>query len=218
MKKHTLFIILIIGIAIAIGVWRDNNNLASTQSNANVFTTLPLSVGTALPQPHKLPAFNLIDTDGKPFSNEALKDRWSFLFFGYSQCPGVCPATLGVMDQISAKLGNHHNVQFIFVSIDPENDTPQALKKFLQQDKFQKTPFVGLTGDKDNVAMLAKKVGIHVADEQKLPISKEHIEHGGAILLVNPEGKLMAIFTTTDKPNAIVRDFKEIVHYYVNAV
>ncbi len=217
MKKHTLFIILIIGIAIAIGIWRDNQHMSS-ETTANVFTTLPLSVGTVLPQRHKLPPFALTDMNGKAFTNTRLKDKWSFLFFGYSQCPGVCPATLGAMNQISERLGPHHNVQFIFVSIDPEHDTPAALKKFLQQDKFQKTSFIGLTGNKENVATLARKVGIHIAEEQKLPITQEHIEHGGAILLVNPEGQLMAIFTSSDKPNAIVRDFKEIVHYYVNAV
>ncbi len=217
MKKHTLFIILIIGIAIAIGVWRDNQHMAADDT-ANVYTSLPLAVGTALPQPHQLPAFKLIDTNGKNFSNDKLRDKWTFLFFGYSQCPGVCPATLGTMNQISERLGAHHNVQFIFVSIDPEHDTPSILKKFLQQEKFQSTSFIGLTGDKKDISALAQKVGIHVSEEQKLPISKEHIEHGGAILLVNPEAKLMAIFTTTDKPNAIVRDFKEIVHYYVNAV
>ncbi len=218
MKKHTLFIILTIGIAISIGIWRDNQNITTTQTASNVFTTLPLTVGTALPQPHQLPKFTLTDTDGKPFSNAGLKNRWSFLFFGYSHCPDVCPATLGAMNQISERLGQHPNVQFIFVSIDPEHDTPEALKKYLQQEKLHAASIKGLTGDKQAISTLARKVGVHVQEEQHLPIDKEHIEHGGAILLVNPEGKLMAIFTTTDKPNAIVRDFKEIMHHYAKSV
>ncbi len=218
MKKHTLFIILIIGIAIAIGVWRDNQNIASTQTASNAFTTLPLTVGTALPQPHQLPKFKLTDTDGKPFTNSRLKNRWSFLFFGYSHCPDVCPATLGAMNQISEKLGANPNVQFIFVSIDPTHDTPETLKKYLQQDKLSNASIKGLTGNKNDVTELARKVGVHVQEEQKLPIDKERIEHGGAILLVNPQGQLMAIFTTTDKPNAIARDFKEIMHHYANMV
>ena len=92
------------------------------------------------------------------------------------------------------------------------------LKEYFQQDKFNTTAFIGLTGTKDKVAALAKNVGIHIAQDKNVQISQEHIEHGGALLLINPEGKLMAIFTSTDKPNAIVRDFKEIVHHYVNTV
>ncbi len=219
MKKHTLFIILIIGIALAIGIWRDNHDLSTNTSQAaNVFTTLPLSVGTAFPVPHSLEDFSLTDFNGKPFTNTSLKEHWSFVFFGYSHCPDVCPTTLGAMSQISQRLGKGANVQFIFISIDPEHDTPAHLKEYFQQDKFNTTPFIGLTGNKDKVAALAKNVGIHVAQEKNVQISQEHIEHGGAILLINPEGKLMAIFTSSEKPSAIVRDFKEIVHHYVNAV
>ncbi len=218
MKKQTLFIVLIIGIAISIGIWRDKHDVVSSNDTTTMFAAMPLSVGTALPLPHQLPKFTLTDTDGKPFSNEGLRKKWSFLFFGYSHCPEVCPATLGTLNQISQRLGTNPHVQFIFVSIDPEHDTPQILKAYLKQDQFSKASIVGLTGDKQHVSTLARKVGVYVQDEQKLPISKEHIEHGGAILLINPEGKLMAIFTTTDKPGAIVKDFKDIMHRYANAV
>lgn len=216
MKKHTLFIILIIGIALAIGIWRDNQELTSNNS-AQMFTTLPLSVGTAL-QPHKLPDFSLIDSNGNIFTNQSLREHWSFVFFGYSHCPDVCPTTLGALSQISQRLGKGANVQFLFISIDPEHDSPAELKTFLQQDKFHPASFIGLTGDKAKIKQLANVIGIHVSEGKETALTSEHIEHGGAILLINPEGKLAAIFTSTDKPNAIVKDFKDIVHQYVNTV
>jgi protein SCO1/2 len=216
MKKHTLFIILIIGIALAIGIWRDNQDITPKES-AQMFTSLPLSVGTAL-QPHRLPEFTLTDMNGNAFTNQSLKEHWSFIFFGYTHCPDVCPTTLGSLKQISQRLGNGANVQFLFISIDPEHDTPNQLKTFLQQAKFHPTSFIGLTGDKAKIKQLANVIGIHVAENQDKTVSTEHIEHGGSILLINPEGKLAAIFTSTDKPNAIVKDFKDIVHHYVNDV
>lgn len=217
MKKHTLFIILIIGIALAIGIWRDNQEYSPNET-AKMFTALPLSVGTLLPQAHKLPEFSFTDMNGKPFTNDALKNHWSFLFFGYSHCPDVCPTTLGTLSQIQQRIGSGANVQFLFITIDPEHDSPEQLKTFLQQQKFQPTNFIGLTGDKTKIKTLANIIGIHVQEGQNKDITTEHIEHGGAILLVNPEGKLTAIFTSTDKPNAIVKDFKDIVHHFVNAV
>ncbi|MBS0288850.1 MAG: SCO family protein [Proteobacteria bacterium] len=213
MKKNSLFIILIIGIALAIGVWRDSqeSNLAPTSSASSA---LPLSVGTALQRPFRLPEFSLTDINAKPFTNAALKKYWTFLFFGYSQCPQVCPATLSAMKQISESLGKGANTQFIFVTIDPDHDTPQNLKTYLQQETHMPDSFIGLTGNKETIHELAQHVGIHIAKEENLSFKSDHIEHGGALLLINPEGKLMAIFSSTEKTNAIVKDFKEIVHYY----
>jgi protein SCO1/2 len=154
----------------------------------------------------------------KPFNNASLKGHWSFLFFGYSTCPNICPTTLGAMNQISQRLGASVNVQFVFITIDPVHDTTKHLREYLQQDKYSATSFIGVTGNKDTITELAKSIGIYVAQDKDKQITVEHIEHGGAILLINPEGKLNAIFTTTDNPQAIVHDFKQIVHHYVNAV
>lgn len=215
MKKHTLFIILIIGIALAIGIWRDNQNEPAT--SAKVFTSLPLSVGTALPQTYKMPDFTFTDMHGKTFSNNSLKERWSFIFFGYSHCPNLCPTTLAAMRQISQRLGANPYLQFLFISIDPEHDNPSRLKEYLHQDQFAGMPIVGLTGNKETVKGLAQAVGIHLSLEQEKEITAEHIEHGGAILLTNPDGKLAAVFTSTDKPGAIARDFKALAHHYANS-
>ncbi|HRE32866.1 MAG TPA: SCO family protein, partial [Candidatus Berkiella sp.] len=127
MKKHTVFIIFIIGIALAIGIWRENHvsSTSGTQSLA------PLSSGTALAGGHKLPEFSLIDMDGYPFTRNAFESRWSFVFFGYSSCPDLCPTTLQAMHQIAQRLRNSPMLQFVFITIDPEQDTQARLKDFL---------------------------------------------------------------------------------------
>lgn len=211
MKKHTLFIILIIGIALAIGIWRENQS--SKGQDKQFASVAALSVGTALVLPQKLPEFELSNMEGKPFTNDAFKKHWSFVFFGYTNCPQICPTTLSAMNQISLRLRNP-DVQYIFISIDPLNDTPERLKNYLQQAKFNGSSIVGLTGQSVQVQRLAKTIGIYIS--QETDISSEHIEHSGSLLLINPEGKLAAVFTSTDKPHAIAHDFKKILHRYTN--
>src|SRR5439155_10198239 len=129
------------------------------------FNALPLSVGTPMANPQKLPAFNLKDTNGKAFTNVQLKQHWSFIFFGYSNCPDICPATLGNMHQISQRIHAGIDVQFLFITIDPENDSAARLKEYLSEPKFNGTTFVGLTGDKESIHTLAKTIGIHISQD-----------------------------------------------------
>ncbi|HRE32865.1 MAG TPA: SCO family protein, partial [Candidatus Berkiella sp.] len=74
------------------------------------------------------------------------------------------------------------------------------------------TAFVGVTGKKEDISVLTKTIGVHMAQE-KAP-EADHIEHSGTILLINPQGELAAIFTQGDKPHAIAHDFKELLHRY----
>lgn len=213
MKKHSLFIIMIIGIALAIGIWREN--YGTTVQEKQIATLSPLQAGTALNQSQPLPKFDFVDMEGKPFSNAQLNKHWSFLFFGYTGCPDVCPAILNTLHQISQRVGKGFNTQFVLITIDPERDNPKQLKAFLQQKKYHKTAFVGVTGEKEKIHHLAKEIGVYIAQEKN--IDANDIEHGGAILLINPEGKMVAIFTRSDNPQAIVSDFKEMLHQHSRA-
>lgn len=211
MKKHTLFIIFIIGIALAIGIWRENHVNSSGVSPSQA----PLSAGTSLARGHKLPEFSLIDMNGKPFTRSDFDARWSFIFFGYSSCPDLCPTTLQAMQQISQRLRNNPMLQFVFITIDPENDTQERLKEYLAQDQFRGTAFVGVTGKKADINSLTQSIGVHMAQE-KAP-EADHIEHSGTIILINPQGELAAVFTGSDRPHAIAHDFKELLHRYATA-
>jgi protein SCO1/2 len=204
MKIQTLLIVVLIGAAVIIGFWRDNTE-----------PRLDLTSGTALTEPLSLPEFALVDMNNNPFTKDSLRNKWSFLFFGYSNCPEICPNTLAQMKQIAQTL-RHPHAQYIFVSIDPENDTTPRLAAFLQQDKFKEAHIIGLTGNPSTIIHLASAIGVHVAKDKDASQNAGHIEHGGAILLINPEGKLAAVFGTTNKPHAIAHDFKEIVHFYAN--
>ncbi len=207
MKKQTFLITLLIAIAVLVGFWRENDE-----------PKLSLNAGTALTEPLSLPEFSLVDMTNSAFTKASFKNKWSFVFFGYSHCPQICPTTLAAMKQISQSLHRGPLAQLVFISIDPEHDTPARLHTYFQQEQFKPAHFIGVTGDKETISKLARVIGIHVAKDNDASKNAEHIEHGGAILLVNPEGKIAAIFSSTNKPHAIAHDFKEIVHYYASIV
>lgn len=210
MKKHTLFIVFIVFTALAVGIWRDHQLPQKQIAQMNITN---LEVGTLLPMPKRLPDFQLTDMNNKPFTRENLLNRWSFVFFGYTSCPKLCPMTVASLNQLSSRISNQ-NTQILFITIDPTNDNPAKIKAFLHDAKHARSRLTGLTGDKEKILNLAKAIGVHSAEETKNAVTTEHIEHGGAILLINPEGKLAAIFTNTEKPNVIAADFKHIVHHY----
>ncbi len=199
MKKHALFVVLIIGVALIIGIWRDNQGATH---NAEQFST------SHFPQAQKVPQFELMDMHGNRFTNAQLQQHWTFLFFGYTACPDICPAMLNTIQKVSQQIGGQFNTQFVFISIDPTHDTPQNLKEYLQQEKYHHTPIIGVTGASNKLHQLAQELGVHIEHG-------EEIEHGGTLLLINPEGKMTALFThNKSDPLTIVQDFKQILHHY----
>lgn len=214
MKLNTLFIVIIIVAALGIGIWRGDNHSTESTHSIHQISAEALQAGTLISNSKKLPSFSLIDMNGKPFTQESLKSRWSFLFFGYSSCPNICPSILGSLQQISQRLQGNPHLQFLYITINPEVDTPERLKSYLQE-KFPDPKFLGVTGDRDQILEFAKVVGSHIENESK---PDEHIEHSGTFFLVDPEGKVTAVFTSSSAPLAIARDFKEIAHRFAQSI
>jgi protein SCO1/2 len=165
---------------------------------------LSLSAGSQLNPPQPLPSFELIDMDGNPFTLGSVKRRWSFVFFGYRTCPDICPLTLTSLQALAERLGSRASIQFIFITIDPEKDTPSSLKTYFQETTFNRIK--GVTGDKATILALAKAMSLHLD-----PV--DLTEHSGTVSLINPKGELAAIFTSTQKPAMIAQDFKQIIGY-----
>lgn len=207
MKAHTIFITIVITLAVGIGVWREAQ---VTHETAHANTELKLLSGTLLPGGKTLPTITLTDQDNNNFNNDSFKKNWSFMFFGYTNCPDVCPTTLRALAHISQRIGPNPYVQYLFVSITPELDTTEKLTQFFSKDEFKLTRFKGLTGDIEQIQNLAKDLGIYI-EEQTDVLDGAHIGHSGAILLINPQGELTAVFTSVDKPHRIAHDFKEIM-------
>ena len=109
-------------ILLAVGV---GAGIALVQRTAEPPT---LSAGTVLPQPRELPAFALVDQAGRPFDGKRLEGRWSLLFTGFTHCPDVCPTTVALMADLNRRVARE-DVQFVFVSVDPEGVTRPLLAR-----------------------------------------------------------------------------------------
>lgn len=206
LNKNTIFVIVVLVLALGIGIVRNKNLTGGQKAGA-----LGQHQVTSGSQAKILPAFELTEVlSGHAFTHEQLNHKWSFLFFGYSACPDVCPKTIGTLNQISTALNNLPGVQYLFISINPEKDTPEKLAEFLNQEKFQPSLVKGLTGDKKQIMGLASTIGIFVDENPSQPALSGPIEHSGTIVLINPRGELAAVFTNSDSPTQIAQDFQKI--------
>lgn len=131
--------------------------------------------------------FELVDQNGRPVDQSMLEGRWSLVFFGFTYCPDYCPTTLQMLEATKQQLGARaKDVQIVFVTIDPERDTPQALKDYLSTEGFPEG-VIGLTGTPEQVDAAARAYG---APYQKVGEGEGYtMNHGLTIYLMGPDGK-----------------------------
>ena len=135
--------------------------------------------------------FNLIDQDGQPFSDQDLKGKTFLVFFGFTHCPDVCPTTLFEISEIMRKLGPEADrTAALFISVDPERDTPEAMKDYLSSfDPHLR----GLTGDAAALAAVAKAYRVYY---KKVPLEGGDytMDHTAIVYLMDKEGRFVSPF------------------------
>jgi protein SCO1/2 len=138
--------------------------------------------------------FQMVDQDGKAVDERVLKGRWSAVFFGYTYCPDVCPATLTALKVAKNRLGpKAAGLQAVLISIDPERDTPAQLKTYLSSPAFPQ-PITGLTGTPQQIAAVAKAYKAYYAKNGTGP--DYLMDHGSAIYLMDPKGQFHSLVST----------------------
>jgi len=151
--------------------------------------------------------FRLVDQDGHTRTDGEFRGRYMLIYFGYSLCPYVCPTTLAVMADAFAKLGPRRGrIVPIFISVDPERDTPKALKVYLAAFG---PGFVGLTGDSDAVRRVAASFHVFY---KKHPLSggSYALDHTSVVYLMGPDGKFVTYYDDTSTgPDALAEDLKK---------
>ncbi len=151
--------------------------------------------------------FHLEDQNGKPFSDEDLKGRPSLVFFGFTHCPDICPTTLFEISQIMQKLGSDADrAGAVFITVDPERDTPTALKDYLSSfDPHLR----GLTGDPAAVNAAIKAYRVYA---KKVPLDNGDytMDHTAMVYLMDKNGRFIAPFNmkqTADEAAAQLRRY-----------
>jgi protein SCO1/2 len=136
--------------------------------------------------------FTLAGTDGKPFNSaQALQGRPYAVFFGFTNCPDVCPNTLGKLAKLRGDLGKGDGAfDIVFISVDPKRDTPAVVKNYVG---LFGTPIIGLTGSEEQVAAVAKSHAIYQARlPDKAAPGGYTVDHGSQVLLFGRDGKFVS--------------------------
>lgn len=156
---------------------------------------LILQSGQLYPEAKELAPFQLLDQNGAPFSNAQLQGKWSFVFFGYTTCPDICPTTLTVFSQFYQQLpaALQADTQMLFVTLDPERDTSAQLQQYLP---FFHSALIGVTGDLTGTDALARDLGVAFAKVPQ-PGGSYLIDHSVRVFLLNPKGERFALFAPT---------------------
>jgi protein SCO1/2 len=170
--------------------------------------------GFVLPEPRKLPAVELVDENGALFTPQQLAGRWSFLYFGYTYCPDVCPLALVELAAFKEILAVREipgpAAAYYLVSVDPQRDTPESLRDYVHY--FDPT-FHGLTGSPDAISALAKAAEALFFIPAGQGPDNYLVSHSNNFALVNPAGELEAIFTPPHSPEQLAADFAVLVAY-----
>ena len=170
-----------------------------------------LEHATAYPEPRMLPAFQLVDQRGAPFDRERLQGRWSFLFFGFVNCPDICPMTLATLASAQKSLADLPEAEqpgVVLVSVDPGRDTPAVLGEYVAHFDPE---FVGATGKPDAIEALTRALGVAVFIGPQDDAGVYSVDHTAAVFLVDPEARVVALFNTPHEAATIARDFRRIV-------
>lgn len=145
--------------------------------------------------------FQLVDQNGKAIDQNVLKGKWSAVFFGYTYCPDVCPTTLQALAQAQTKLGaKADKLQVVFISVDPDRDTPAQMKTYLSTPTFPRG-VIGLTGTPAQVAAAAKAYRVYYQKDGKG--DGYSVAHSSIVYLMNPAGKFDRALTESQTPSEV---------------
>jgi protein SCO1/2 len=162
-------------------------------------------------EPRPLPEFALVDQNGRRFDAARLRGRWNFLFFGFVNCPDVCPTTLATLasaGRMLADLPPEERPGVAFVSVDPGRDTPQLLGQYVGH--FDAS-FTAATGSREAIESLTRALGVAVIIGAPAADGSYSVDHSAAVFLVDPQARVAALFGAPHEAAAIARDYRRIV-------
>ncbi|KAG7892886.1 hypothetical protein KL936_001060 [Ogataea polymorpha] len=137
--------------------------------------------------------FNLIDTEGRPFTQENLKGKFSIIYFGFTHCPDICPDELDKLGLILDGLKSKHNIELqpIFITCDPARDSPEVIKEYLKD--FHPS-IIGLTGDYDEIKKCCKNYRVYFSTPRNVKPGQDYlVDHSIFFYFMDPEGEFIDV-------------------------
>ena len=201
MQSRNIIIALVLGIAIAAGF---------ALSLRDAREPLVSLTATVLPAGNELPDFALLDQYGAAVGRSVFEGQWDVVFFGFTNCPDICPATMTVLGQARRELdarGQNPLPRIVLVSVDPERDTPEAMARYVA---YFGDDNLGLTGELAEIRKLTDALGVFF---QKAGADGEAygVDHSTVVLVIDPEGRLKALFSAPHEVANLVHDLPLIM-------
>jgi protein SCO1/2 len=163
------------------------------------------------PQPRALPEFELLDNHQQAFTTSQLKGHWSLVFVGYTFCPDICPTTLAELSRIYPKLvalPSEYPVQVVFLSVDPQRDTPQRLNEYVN---FFEPEFIGVSGEHKYLFPLVKAIGMMYSMSESTDNPNYLVDHSSSVVLVNPQAQVIGRFKAKFEPGKIALSDSQLI-------
>jgi protein SCO1/2 len=172
--------------------------------------------GVLRPEFRQLQPFKLTDHNNAVFNRKRFEGKWTFVFFGYTSCPDICPATLYVLNSVQGLLEDETgeipaDMQVVFISVDPVRDSTEKLAAYITH--FNKN-FIGATADKTAIDKLTRQFGAGYVLEPETAPGHYLVAHTSAIFLVDPLGRLVASFSQPHYPKTIASQYRKIQAYF----
>ena len=168
-----------------------------------------LTTATVLPAPRPLPEFALVDESGVAQGRALFEGEWHLLFFGFTNCPDICPTTLATLTSATKELRQRNAgpvPRIVLVSVDPRTDTPERLGEYIA---YFGEGTRGLTGSEDALRELTEPLGVYF---REVPLDDGYtVDHSAAVLLINPDGEFHALFSGPHKAENFIHDLPLIV-------
>ncbi len=165
--------------------------------------------GTLLDAQEPLADFTLDSSLGEPMALSDFRGKYTLLYFGYTNCPDVCPLTLAEMRDALQRLGDKADkVQPLFVTLDPERDTPERMAAYL---KYFYPTLVGLAGSLEQIQELATRFGIFFEKRASESAGGYFVDHTSVVLVIDPEGRLRGIFPNGVTGEQMASDLQSLI-------
>jgi len=156
-------------------------------------------------------SFQLTGADGKSVSDRDFRGKWLLVYFGYTHCPDICPTTLVEISQTLKLLGDDAaRIQPLFISIDPERDTPQIVGEYV---KAFDDRIIGLAGTPEEVATAAKAYRVFYAKQEGADAGNYLMQHTAFVYVMGPDGRYVTLLSPLEgqTPDVMANRLRELV-------
>jgi len=171
--------------------------------------SMQLERATVLPEPIELPDFLLADQDEAVFTRNSLRGRFSLLFFGFTNCPDICPATLQQLAVVRQRLAEAGAglPDIVLISVDPDRDTAAVLKEYVG---YFGQDIRGVSGNMDEIQALTSRLGVYFEFAEGEG-DNYNVNHSAVIIAINEDAEFAAVFSAPHDIDAIINDVQVLM-------